>query len=77
MIIRGNTYIYILKKDVICMCDGEKNPRQKKGDEEMTMMKEKMSGKQEETISRQALREKLIQETMKENRPALKRLSRT
>jgi len=59
------------------MCDGEKNPRQKKGDEEMTMMKEKMSGKQEETISRQALREKLIQETMKENRPALKRLSRT
>lgn len=56
-------------KDVICMCE--------KVDEDLAMIGEKpKSGKKEVIVSRKELRRKLIQETIKENREALERLSR-
>lgn len=51
------------------MCGNGKN----KGDKDMVMIQEKTKKK----INRQELREKLIRETIKENRTTLKRLSQT
>lgn len=54
----------------MCMCHD-------KGDEHMAMIKDKMDKQKQEIVSRQELRKKLIQETIKENHIALKRLSKT
>lgn len=49
-----------------------------KGDEHLAMIREKQKLEiEEKMVSRKDLREKLIQETIKENREALERLSRT
>lgn len=52
-------------------CKNDKSKR----DEHMTMIKEKMGEEKKKIISHQELRRKFIQETIKENRVALKRLS--
>lgn len=56
------------------MCE---NYKKHKGDEIMAMIKEKKLKQEKEIVSRKELRTKLIQETINENREALKRLSRT
>lgn len=43
----------------------------------MAMVKDKLVNKNNKKISRQQLRKRLILETIKENREALERLSRT
>lgn len=53
----------------------DKERKDKKGDENMVMIKAQTTEKQK--ISRQELRKKLIRETIKENRVALEKLSRT
>lgn len=56
--------------------DGEKN-QNKQGDEDMVMIKAKANKLNENKMSRQELREKLIRKTIDKNYTALKKLSKT